>query len=237
MGNRVLLFDECGDMSVRIGDQLNSSGFITELFRDLDRGVQRLQDSSQELVVILARSAAAVRQCVAIRRACTSPIIVLLCDIDDDPSSRDDVVSACLDAGVTSVLPASVSRRELAARVGAAIRSSRRMESLRYHLRSSELAELAIDKAGHSVTISGSRLALTRTEFRLLLALTRQCGRTAGYGELVSEVWGAAADDRRDSLSIHVSQLRKKLEAEPKSALTVVNRRGFGYRLAKVSQQ
>ena len=236
MGNRILLLDECGDTSVGINSQLNSSGFVTELFRNLDLGVQRLQDSSQELVVILARPAAAVRQCVAIRRACTSPIIVLLCDIDDDPSSRDDVVSACLDAGATSVLPASLGRRELAARVGAAIRSSRRMESLRYHLRSSELAQLAIDKAGHSVTISGSRLALTRTEFRLLLALARRRGRTAENSELVSEVWGAAADNRHKSLRLHVKQLRKKLEAEPKSALTVVNRRGFGYRLAKADR-
>ncbi len=237
MGNRILLLDECGDTSVGISGQLNSSGFVTELFRNLDRGVQRLQDSSQELVVILARSATAVRQCIAIRRACTSPIIVLLCDIDDDPSSRDDVVPACLDAGATSVLPASLSRRELAARVGAAIRSSRRMGSQQYHRRSPELAPLTIDQAGHSVTISGSRLALTRTEFRLLLALARRQGRTAESNELVSEVWGAAADNRRPSLSLHVRQLRKKLEAEPKSALTVVNRRGFGYRLAKASQQ
>ena len=236
MGSLVFLFDEGDDPSVRIGDQLISSGFVTELFRDLDEGVRRLEDSSQELVVIVARPAAAVRQCAAIRRACTSPIIVLLCDIDDDPGSRDDVVSACLDAGATSVLPASLGRRELAARVSAAIRSSRRVESLGSHLRSPELAQLAIDQAGHSVTISGSRLALTRTEFRLLLALTRQCGRTAEYKELVSEVWGAAADNRRHSLSIHVGKLRKKLEAEPKSALTVLNRPGFGYLLAGASR-
>ena len=237
MGNRILLLDECGDTSVGINSQLNSSGFVTELVRNLDEGVRRLQDSSQELVVILARPAAAVRQCVAIRRACPSPIIVFLCDIDDNQNSRDDVVSACLDAGATSVLPASLGRRELAARVGAAIRSSRRMESQQYHRRSSELAQLEIDKAGHSVTISGSRLALTRTEFRLLLALARRRGRTADNSELVSEVWGAAADDRHKSLRLHVRQLRKKLEAEPKSALTVLNRRGFGYRLAKASQQ
>lgn len=233
MRNRILLLDECGDMSVGINGQLNSSGFVTELFRNLDEGVRRLQDSSQELVIVMARSAAAVRQCVAIRWACTSPIIVLLCDIDDDPSSRDDAVSACLDAGATSVLPASLGRRELAARVGAAIRSSRRMESQPYYRRSSELAQLAIDKAGHSVTISGSRLSLTRTEFRLMLALARRQGRTAESSELVSEVWGAAFDDRHKSLRLHVRQLRKKLEAEPKSALTVVNHRGFGYRLAK----
>lgn len=237
MGYRILLLDECGDTSVGINSQLNSSGFVTELVRNLDEGVRRLQDSSQELVVILARPAAAVRQCVAIRRACTSPIIVFLCDIDDDQNSRDDVVSACLDAGATSVLPASLGRRELAARVGAAIRSSRRTESQQYHRRSSELAQLEIDKAGHSVTISGSRLALTRTEFRLLLALALRRGRTAENSELVSEVWGAAADDRHKSLRLHVRQLRKKLEAEPKSALTVLNRRGFGYRLAKASQQ
>lgn len=237
MGYRILLLDECGDTSVGINSQLNSSGFVTELVRNLDEGVRRLQDSSQELVVILARPGAAVRQCVAIRRACTSPIIVFLCDIDDDQNSRDDVVSACLDAGATSVLPASLGRRELAARVGAAIRSSRRTESQQYHRRSSELAQLEIDKAGHSVTISGSRLALTRTEFRLLLALALRRGRTAENSELVSEVWGAAADDRHKSLRLHVRQLRKKLEAEPKSALTVLNRRGFGYRLAKASQQ
>ena len=236
MGYRILLLDECGDTSVGINSQLNSSGFVTELFRNLDEGVRRLQDSSQELVVILARPGAAVRQCVAIRRACTSPIIVFLCDIDDGQNGRDDVVSACLDAGATSVLPASLGRRELAARVGAAIRSSRRTESQQYHRRSSELAQLEIDKAGHSVTISGSRLALTRTEFRLLLALALRRGRTAENSELVSEVWGAVADDRHKSLRLHVRQLRKKLEAEPESALTVVNRRGFGYRLAKADR-
>ena len=236
MENRILILDACGDPSVGICGQLYSSGFVTELFQSLDQGVRRLQDSSQDLVVILTGPAAAVRQCAAVRRACTSPIIVLLSAIGDDPSSRDDVVSACLDAGATSVLPASLGRRELAARVGAAIRSSRRMESQPYHRRSSELAQLAIDKAGHSATISGTRLALTRTEFRLLLALAGRRGRTVEHSELVSEVWGAAAENRQKSLRLHVGQLRKKLEADPKSALTVLNRRGFGYRLAEADR-
>ena len=46
MGYRMLLFDECGDASAGIGDQLKSFWFVKVLSRGLEQGVRQLQDSS-----------------------------------------------------------------------------------------------------------------------------------------------------------------------------------------------
>ena len=244
MGNHILLFDDCGEGTDGVIDRLARSGFVIKHIRNLDEAVRRLQDDSQTLIVVLSMSAAAVERCATLSRACTSPMIVLLRDGGDDPLVHDETVAACLEAGADTVMSASLGRRELAARITAALGAWRRLESQQQHPERSplgdsvtyRLGDLVIDLARHSVTVSGQRIALTPTEFRLLVALARRSGRTARHEELVAEVWGASSSHHHKMLRLYVSYLRRKLEAGRKRPPLLVSQRGIGYRLAHSAQ-
>lgn len=240
MGNHILLFDDCGEGADGVTDRLAQSGFVIKHVRNIDEAVRRLQDDPQTPIVALLASAEAVERCAALRWACTSSMIVLLRDSVDGPLVRDDTVAACLEAGADTVMSASLGRRELAARITAALGAWRRLEPQQHRRERSpledsatyRLGDLVIDTSGHSVMVSGQRIALTPTEFRLLAALARRSGRTARHEELVAEVWGVPGSRRHKMLRLYVSYLRRKLEAGRTRPPLLVSQRGIGYRLA-----
>ena len=240
MGNHILLFDDCGEGVDGVTDRLAQAGFIIKHVRYLDEAVRRLQGDSRIPIIAMLTSAAAAERCAALRWACTAPMLVLLRDSDADHLVRDDTVAACLEAGADTVMSASLGRRELAARITAALGAWRRLEPQQHRSESSPMrdsvtyrsGDLVIDTARHSVMVSGQRIALTPTEFRLLVALARRAGRTARHEELVAEVWGVQGSQRHKVLRLYVGYLRRKLEAGRKRPPLVVSQRGIGYKLA-----
>ena len=91
-----------------------------------------------------------------------------------------------------------------------------------------ELGPLSIDTAAHVVTVSGTPVELTPTEFKLLLTLAERRGRVQGRALLLQTVWEAAPDIQTRTVDMHVLRLRAKLGIAGDLVETV---RGFGYRL------
>ena len=88
-----------------------------------------------------------------------------------------------------------------------------------------EWGDLAVDEGTRSVTRAGSPVPLTATEFKMLGVLVRNRTRVVPKGQLLRQVWGYDADDH--VLEVHMSSLRRKLEAHgPRMIQTV---RGTGY--------
>jgi two-component system phosphate regulon response regulator PhoB len=70
-------------------------------------------------------------------------------------------------------------------------------------------------------------VALTTTEFRLLLALARRPGRVRSREELLSTAWGHESHGYDRTVDTHVRRLRAKL-GEAQDLIETV--RGLGYR-------
>jgi len=80
------------------------------------------------------------------------------------------------------------------------------------------------------VATRGSRnLVLTGIEFRILAALMRSPGQLVTYAQLAEAVWAITTGPESNSLEVHISRIRQKLETggEPRLIQTV---RGIGYR-------
>jgi two-component system phosphate regulon response regulator PhoB len=88
-----------------------------------------------------------------------------------------------------------------------------------------------IDRGEHRVTIEGSPVDLTPTEFKLLLTLAERRGRVQSRSYLLENVWDAAPDIQTRTVDMHVQRLRGKLGAAGDLIETV---RGFGYRIRAV---
>jgi DNA-binding response OmpR family regulator len=109
---------------------------------------------------------------------------------------------------------------ELSWRVRAVLRRSGHAVAQRW-----ECGDLVVDEATQSVTRAGSPVTLTATEFKMVGVLVRNRTRVVPRGQLLGQVWGYDADDHL--LEVHMSSLRRKLEAHgPRQIHTV---RGMGY--------
>ncbi len=108
--------------------------------------------------------------------------------------------------------------------------------------------DLVVDLGRQQASLGGSRLALTRIEYRLLAALARRPGETVTRAELAEALWGpdrlagshpeGTDDDPADAtlvrsraIDMHVVKLRVKLRAGPVPAPRIVAERGAGYTL------
>jgi DNA-binding response OmpR family regulator len=95
------------------------------------------------------------------------------------------------------------------------------------------LRELAarVDVEGHQVTVSGREVALTPTEFSILLFLAERPGRVASRLQLVNASLGEAYVGYERSIDTHVSNLRKKIEDDPANPKRLQTVYGVGYKL------
>jgi DNA-binding response OmpR family regulator len=95
-------------------------------------------------------------------------------------------------------------------------------------------SDLVIDLNAHEVRRDGEPIALTPSEFSLLVALANRPGQVIDYVTLVRLSLDYEADpwEAKELIKRHVFSLRKKLEPEPSSPRYILNVRGIGYRLA-----
>jgi DNA-binding response OmpR family regulator len=163
--------------------------------------------------------------CRRIREFSIVPIIMLTARAAD----ADKV--AGLDAGADDYLAKPFGPEELLARVRAALRRARYVEapvvdSLFRH------EELTIDFARCEVRRDGEVVALTPTEYKLLIQLARHAGRVRMPSELLEAVWGSEYRDETQHVRLYVSRLRRKIEANPEQPRHLLTKAGIGYLFA-----
>jgi DNA-binding response OmpR family regulator len=78
------------------------------------------------------------------------------------------------------------------------------------------------------VFVQGKPIEITATEFDLLTCLVRQPRRVLTFRQLLDEVW-PEGDGTRHALSVHISRMRKKIEADPGNPVFIGTRWGVGY--------
>ena len=88
-----------------------------------------------------------------------------------------------------------------------------------------ECGDLVVEEGAHTVTRAGQRLPLTAIEFKMLAVLVRNRTRVVPKGQLLGEIWRHDADAHL--LEVHMSSLRRKLEAHGQRMIHTV--RGSGY--------
>jgi len=87
---------------------------------------------------------------------------------------------------------------------------------------------IEVDLDRHEARVSGRRVTLTLTEFRLLADMLRHSGRVRSRDVLMTEVWGYDSQAMSRTIDTHVRRLRQKLGPAADWIDTV---RGIGYRI------
>jgi two-component system KDP operon response regulator KdpE len=151
------------------------------------------------------------------------PIVILSVRGDDEAKVR------ALDAGADDYLTKPFSVPELLARMRVALRHGAANAGETAGLLVS--GDVEIDLTRRVVRRGGSEVHLTPTEYGLLRFLAQHAERVVTHGQLLRSVLGPGYEDAIGSLRVYVTNLRKKLEADPSEPRLIVTEPGVGYRL------
>ena len=137
---------------------------------------------------------------------------------------RDETVARALESGAADYIVKPFSPTELVARVRAALR--RHIEPPPF-----SVGTLVIDYQRRRVTVGGTGVDLTATEYELLRLLSLQAGTVVTHQTLLRRVWARHDRPQANLVRIFVRNLRRKLGDSASRPTYIINERGVGYRM------
>jgi two-component system KDP operon response regulator KdpE len=152
-----------------------------------------------------------------------SQVPILILSVRDGP---DDKVTA-LDAGADDYVIKPFESAELLARLRAIQRRSPTNLAEPFF----QSGRLTIDFASRTVTVDGTEVRLTATEYALLKVLAQHAGRVVTHAQLLREVWGPNSEEHSQYLRVYVNHLRKKIDSGAGDEKLLRTETGIGYRL------
>ncbi len=160
--------------------------------------------------------------CNMLRERVQEPLIMLTaCD------SEDDIVNG-LSAGADDYITKPYSLRILLSRIETQLRR-KKWEQAR-EIKSLRSGDLLIDLEHHTVLRNGQILSISKIEFELCVALVKSNGQIMPRGLLLEKIWDMREQFIEDNtLSVHVSRLRKKLGVYGETSY-IDTIKGIGYR-------
>jgi two-component system KDP operon response regulator KdpE len=164
-----------------------------------------------------------IELCRELRTWYTGPILVL------SVRGGDADKIAALDTGADDYLTKPFSAGELLARVRAQLR---RAASLVTPVPVITVRELEIDVPHRRVSRGGDEIDLTRIEFDILAYLAQNPDCVVTSKMILEKVWGPEYGDDTQTLRVHISHLRKKIEPHPSVPRYILTEPGVGFRFA-----
>jgi DNA-binding response OmpR family regulator len=219
---RVLLIEDEPGIVDFVQRGLEAEGYVVESALDGVQGERQALAGGFDAVMLdlMLPRRGGLEVLAAIRRARPSlPVIVL--------TARSEIGDrvAGLDAGAVDYLVKPFSMAELVARLRAHLR-------VIYDTSDTALsgAGLQVDLLTREVRRDGEPVALSRTEFELLVLLLRHCGQVLTREQILSAVWGYTHDPATNVVDVYIGYLRRKL-ARPDGSTPIFTVRSVGYRL------
>ena len=139
-----------------------------------------------------------------------------------------------LGMGADDYLVKPFSMGELTARVGAQLRRCREYSGLRQEETALQYGALRIDRKTCSAYRDGAPIELGAKEYRLLLYFMEHPERVFTKKQLYNAVWEDDYYFDDNTIMVHISHLRNKIETDPQNPEYIKTVRGLGYKLHKM---
>jgi len=220
---RILIVEDEASLSEPLAYLLEREGYETTIAEDGLTAVSEFEKNSADLILLdlMLPGLPGTEVCRQIRAVSNVPIIMLTAK-----DGEVDIVVG-LELGADDYMTKPYSTRELLARIRAVLR--RRIETVDTEAMLSA-GDVRMDVERHTVSVSGTDVALPLKEFELLEYLLRNAGRVLTRGQLIDRVWGADYFGDTKTLDVHIKRIRSKIEDVPSEPTMLVTVRGLGYR-------
>ena len=163
-----------------------------------------------------------------IRKTSVIPIIFITAMSTDS----DKVLALGLGADDYIVKP--INPIELTARVASQLRRCYQYVNNKEEYTKIVLGELTLNKENYEVYKNNIKIDLNPKEFKILDLLMSNSGRVYTKKQIYEKVWEESYFGDDNTLLVHLSHLREKIEDNPKSPKYLKTIRGIGYKFEKV---
>ena len=93
-----------------------------------------------------------------------------------------------------------------------------------------QIRELSINTSSHRVFVHDKEVMLTAKEFEVLVFMANHPNRVFSKDQLFERIWGLESNGDIATVTVHVSRIREKIEADPSNPQFIETVWGAGYR-------
>ena len=221
----VLLVDDDPGVLDVVAFTLRREGYSVDEETDGTGALDAARARSYDIVIldVMLPEMSGTEVCRALRAESDVPILML--------TARDAEVDRVLglELGADDYVTKPFSSAELLSRVRAILR---RRELDRATVR--RLGGLHIDLGRQEVFVDDERVHLTLSEFKVLSLLAEQPESVISRRELMQHLWASEHVGDEHACEVHISNIRRKIEADPSQPQRLLTVRGMGYKLVPV---
>lgn len=229
MSKQILIVDDDEKIAKLIEIYMLNEGFTVHRTGNGLQALEMVDELSIDLIIldVMMPGLDGISVCLKIRETLTTPILMLSAK-DGDMDKITGLMTGADDYMVKPFNPL-----ELVARVKSLLRrssySNQPPQQTSEHMIT--LGSLHIDKETHIVSVDGRPVKLTPIEFSILHLLASHPGRVFGSEEIFELIWKDKYFESNNSVTVHISRLRDKLEKEMDGEKLVRTVWGVGYKI------
>ncbi len=227
----ILVVDDDREIVYIIKKILTDEGYSVHTAYDGEEAMKVIQGRELQLVIldVMMPKMNGLMATMRIREENNVPILILSAKGEES----DKVLG--LSTGADDYLVKPFTQAELIARVNSLLRRYLKLgsaadihnkEVIKYH-------ELELDCAAKKFFVRGNEVKLTSTEMKIVELLMRRPGRVYTAEEIYEKVWNSEAYSVENTVMIHISRIRSKIEINPAKPEYLKVVWGIGYKIEK----
>lgn len=223
---KVLIIEDDKSIAEIEKDYLEMSGFETIAVEDGTEGLELAEKEKIDLVVLdlMLPGTDGIEILRRIGEKKSFPILVLSAKTNETDKIR------ALNLGADDYMTKPFSMGEFVARVKGHIKIYEKLSGNGKKTNVINIHNLTIDKDDRRVFVNGKELGFTQREYELLLFMAENPNRVFSKDMLFEKIWGFDALSDTTTVTVHVSKIRDKIEADPAKPQFIETVWGVGYR-------
>lgn len=227
----ILVCDDDKEIVRAIGIYLKNEGYrVLEAYDGIEAlDILRKEEIHLIIMDIMMPRMDGMQATVRIREEKNIPIIML------SAKSEDYDKIGGLGAGADDYVTKPFNPMELIARVKSQLRRYTTLGSMNQprNEKTFQSGGLILNDDTKEVTVDGTEVRLTPTEYRILALLTANAGRVYAIYQIYDAVWEEPAFNPENTVAVHIRHIREKIEINPKEPRYLKVVWGTGYKIEK----
>lgn len=230
MTNRILIADDEQDIVELLEMYLTNEDFQVVTAYDGQQAWDRFDDEINLAILdIMMPGMDGLALAKRIRKESNIPIIILTARSED----HDKILG--LGIGADDYVTKPFSPLEVVARAKAQLRRYTDLNTPQQRINEDkvQVGQVSINPRECIVQVRGEEISLTTMEYKMLKLFMESKGQVFTKKQIYEQVWEEAYFGEDNTIMVHISRLREKIEPDPKKPIYLTTIRGIGYRFEK----
>ena len=230
MDYKILICDDEKEILELIELYLGKEGYSVVKASDGQEAIEKVKNDTNfdlAIVDIMMPRVDGYKVIKEIRKLYNIPIIMLSAKNQDS----DKILG--LDLGADDYITKPFNPLELVARVNAQIRRVYKLSAKENACLKIVIGDIELDTYNVKLIVRGKEVEVTSIEYGILKYLMENAGRILTKNQIFEAVWNEAFLSGDNTIMVHISRLRDKIEEDSRNPVYLKTVRGLGYKFEK----